>query len=248
MLSKNRQNRPSTSYIFLQLAPRKSKKGIFRNQWRSGGTRSSPTWPYLWSHPVIFSYIFNELKKSQKCLRLDLPAQVCSSGKPGRCNISARRWRWQAHEAHCSLWPTNLRSSYARDDASSLSGRGFDMLGFWLWGGVLTDSNHASWSSETAHFGHFWENLPSIEWIRMTWRHEDMKRISDLALFALNAAQTAVHASAAPATLLRHQPAHGCSWLLSRLLHVIGSFWFSDIYIYTYIDWSILGLNLPYVK
>ena len=151
---------------------------------------------------------------------------------------------------HCSLWPTNLRSSYARDDASSLSGRGFDMLGFWLWGGVLTDTNHASWSSETAHFGHFWENLPSIEWIRMTWGHEDMKKISDLALFALNAAQTAVHASAAPATLLRHQPAHGCSWLLSRLLHVIGSFWFRDIdiYIYTYIDWSILGLNLPYVK
>ena len=77
---------------------------------------------------------------------------------------------------HCSLWPTNPRSSYARDDASSLSGRGFDMLGFWLWGSVLTDSNHASWSSETAHFGHFWENLPSIEWIRMTWRHEDMKK------------------------------------------------------------------------
>ena len=134
----------------------------------------------------------------------------------------------------CSQMPTDLRSSYTRDDASSLSGRGFDMLGFWLWGGVLTDSNHASWSSETAHFGHFWENLPSIEWIRMTWRHEDMKRISDLALFALNAAQTAVHASAAPATLLRHQPAHGCSWLLSRLLHVIGSFWFSDIDIYIY--------------
>ena len=151
---------------------------------------------------------------------------------------------------HCSLRPTNLRSSYARDDASSLSGRGFDMLGFWLWGGVLTDSNHASWSSETAHFGHFWENLPSIEWIRMTWRHEDMKRISDLALFALNAAQTAVHASAAPATLLRHQPAHGCSWLLSRLLHVTRCMLFflrfSDIDIYTY--WSILGLNLPYVK
>ena len=76
---------------------------------------------------------------------------------------------------HCSLWPTNPRSSYARDDASILSGRGFDMLGFWLWGSVLTDSNHASWSSETAHLGHFWENLPSIEWIRMTWRHEDMK-------------------------------------------------------------------------
>ena len=149
---------------------------------------------------------------------------------------------------HCSLWPTNLRSSYARDDASSLSGRGFDMLGFWLWGSVLTDSNHASWSSETAHFGHFWENLPSIEWIRMTWRHEDMKKISDLALFALNAAQTAVHASAAPATLLRHQPAHCCSWLLSRLLHVTRCMLFflrfSDIDIY----WSILGLNLPYVK
>ena len=95
MLSEIRQNRPSNSYIFLQLAPRKSKKGIFRNQWRSGGTRSSPTWPYLWSHPVIFSFIFNALKK---CLRLDLPAQVCSSGKPcdPRCNISARRWRWQA--------------------------------------------------------------------------------------------------------------------------------------------------------
>ena len=196
-------------------------------------------------------HIFNALKK---CLRLDLPAQVCSSGKPcdPRCNISARRRRWQAQVLRhlvrrCPrIWGLLMRGM---KPVVSVAGA-LIVSGFWLWGSALTDSNHASWSSEAAHFGHLWENLPSIEWIRMTWRHEDMKRISDLALFALNAAQTAVHASAAPATLLRHQPAHGCSWLLSRLLHVIGSFWFRDIdiYIYTYIDWSILGLNLPYVK
>ena len=150
---------------------------------------------------------------------------------------------------HCSLWPTNLRSSYARDDASSLSGRGFDMLGFWLWGGVLTDSNHASWSSETAHFGHFWENLPSIEWIRMTWRHEDMKRISDLALFALNAAQTAVHASAAPATLLRHQPAHGCSpgFCMSQVachwFLLIQRYWYVLIYLRCFVTFCGVRVN-----
>ena len=54
-----------------------------------------------------------------------------------------------------------------------------------------------------------------------------MKKNSDVALCALNAAQTAVHAIAAPATLLRHQPAHCCSWLLSRLLHVTRCMLFS---------------------
>jgi hypothetical protein len=147
---------------------------------------------------------------------------------------------------HCSLRPTNLRSSYARDDASSLSGRGFDMLGFWLWGGVLTDSNHASWSSETAHFQHFWENLPSIEWIRMTWRHE--KNLWSCSLCAECSTNRSPreccssYTSSSPASpwlLMAALQAFAC-----HTLHVIGSFWFSDIDIY----WSILGLNLPYVK
>ena len=143
---------------------------------------------------------------------------------------------------HCSLWPTNLRSSYARDDASSLSGRGFDMLGFWLWGGVLTGSNHASWSSETAHFGHFWENLPSIEWIRMTWRHEDMKTWKEsLILLSLRWMQ---HKPQSTRVLLQlhffvtSQPMAALQAFACHRLHVIGSFWFSDIDIYIYIDLS----------
>ena len=140
---------------------------------------------------------------------------------------------------HCSLWPTNLGSSYARDDASSLSGRGFDMLGFWLWGGVLTDSNHASWSSETAHFGHFWENLPSIEWIRMTWRHEDMKTWKkSLILLSLRWMQ---HKPQSTRVLLQlhffvtSQPmaAHGCSPGFCMSLVPF------DSAIYIYIYWLI---------